>query len=127
MRTGCKVTRICAIEEKLNHLKQLKLWLVKRTYREDHVYSEVGRKKLVERTVSFQLRDKKVDDCIRLVFTYHPTLNQLYEVLLRVHKHVLKSPRLHSALPSQSGVAFRNPKTIRSKLVRSKLDTLNNI
>ena len=127
MRTGCKVTRICAIEEKLNHLKQLKLWLVKRTYREDHVYSEVGRKKLVERTVSFQLRDKKVDDCIRLVFTYHPALNQLYEVLLRVHKHVLKSPRLHSALPSQSRVAFRNPKTIRSKLVRSKLDTLNNI
>ena len=124
MRTGCKVTRICAIEEKL---KQLQLWLVKHTYREDHVYSEVGRKKLVERTVSFQLRDKKVDDCIRLVFTYHPALNQLYEVLLRVHKHVLKSPRLHSALPSQSRVAFRNPKTIRSKLVRSKLDTLNNI
>ena len=46
---------------------------------------------------------------------YHPTLN------LRAHKHVLKSPRLHSALPSSPMVAFRNPKTIRDKLVRSKL------
>ena len=49
--------------------------LVKRGYRQGHVYSEIERKKLVERTVSFQIRDKKVDDCIRLVFTYFPALN----------------------------------------------------
>ena len=39
----------------------------------------------------------------------------------RAHKHVLKSTRLHSGLPSPPRVAFRNPKTIRDKLVRSKL------
>ena len=76
---------------------------------------------MVERTVSFQIRDKKVDDSIRLVLTYHPALNQLYEILWRAHKHVLKSPRFHSALPSPRRVAFRNPKTIRDKLVGSKL------
>ena len=33
--------RICSIKEKLNsHLEQLKQWLVKRGYREDHVYSK---------------------------------------------------------------------------------------
>ena len=37
------------------------------------------------------------------------------------HKHILKSPRLHSALPSPPRVAFRNPKRIRDKLVRSNL------
>ena len=34
---------------------------------------------------------------------------------------VLKSSRLHRALPSPPRVAFRNPKTIRDRLVRSKL------
>ena len=76
---------------------------------------------MVERTVSFQIRDKKVDDNIILVLTYHPALNQLYEILRRANKHVLKSPRLHSGLLSPSRVAFGNPKTIRDKLVHSKL------
>ena len=73
--------RICSTEEKLNHLEQLKHWLVKCGYRENYVYPETERTKLVERTVSFQIRDKKVDDSIRLVLTYHPALNQLYEIL----------------------------------------------
>ena len=68
---------------------------------------------------------KKVDDNITLVLTYHSSLNQLYEILQRAHKHVLKSPRLHSGLPSPPRVSFRNPKTIRDKLVRSKLKEFN--
>ena len=93
--------RICLTEEKLNnHLEQLKQWLVKRGYREDHVDSEIERIKLVERTVLFQIRDKKVDDNITLVLTYHSALNQLYEIMRRAHKHVLKSLRFHSNLPS---------------------------
>ena len=94
---------------------------MERGYKEDHVDSENARVKLVKRTVSFQKRDKKVDDSITLVLTYHPALNQLYEILQRIHKHVLNLPRLHSALPSPSRVAFRNPKAMRDKLVRSKL------
>ena len=45
----------------------------------------------------------------------------MYEILRRAHEDVLKPPRLHSALPSPSRVAFRNPKAMRDKLVRSKL------
>ena len=38
--------KICSTEENLNnHLEQLKQWLVKRGYREDHVDSEIERKK----------------------------------------------------------------------------------
>ena len=65
--------------------------------------------------------DKKVDDSITLVLTYHSTLNQLDEMLRRAHEHVLKPPRLHSALPSPPRVAFQNPKTIREKLVHFRL------
>ena len=80
--------------------------LVKLGYREDHFDSEIEGIKLVERIVSFQIRDKKVDDNIALVLTYHPALNQLYEILRRAHKHVLNQPRLHSGLPSPPRAAF---------------------
>ena len=102
-----KFKRICSTEQKLNsHFEQLKQWLVKRGYREDHVDLETERMKLVERTVSCQIRDKKVDDNITFVLTYHPALNGLYEILRSAHKHVLKSPRLHSGLPSPPRVVF---------------------
>ena len=45
----------------------------------------------------------------------------MYEILRRTHKHVVKSPRHHSALPSPPWVAFRIAKTIRDKLVRCML------
>ena len=49
----CKI--ICSIEEKLsNCLEQLKQWLVKPRYKEDHVDSEIEIVKLVKRTVFFQ-------------------------------------------------------------------------
>ena len=50
----------------------------------------IKRIKLAERTASFQIRDNKTDDSIRLGLTYHPALNQLNEILRRAHKHVLK-------------------------------------
>ena len=49
-------------------------WLVKREYKEDHVDSEIERVKLIKKTVSFQKRDKKVDDNKTLVLMYHPAL-----------------------------------------------------
>ena len=76
---------------------------------------------MVKRTVSFEKRDKKVDGSITLVLAYHSALNQLHEILRRANKHVLKSPRLHSALPSPLWVAFRNLETITDKLACSKL------
>ena len=77
-----RFTRIDSTEEKLNnHLEQLKQRLIKHGCKEDHVHSEVERIKVAERTVSFQIRDKKVDDSKTIVLTYHPALNQLCEIL----------------------------------------------
>ena len=117
-----RFTRICSTEEKLNnHLQQFKQWLVKRGYGENHVDSENKKIKLEERAGSFHVWAKKDDDNITLVLTYHPALNQLYEIQRRAHKRVLKSPRPHSDLPSLQWLASRNPKIIRDKLVLSKL------
>ena len=74
--------KIGSTEEKLNkHLQQLKQRLIKRERKEDYDHSEIKRIKVVERTVSFQIRDKKIDDSITLVLTYQPALNQLCEIL----------------------------------------------
>ena len=59
-------------------------------------------------------QDNQVDDSITLNPICHPALNQVFEILkssIRAHKHVLKSPRLHSTPTSLSRVAFRNPKS----------------
>ena len=42
----------------------------------------------------------------------HPALNQVYEILWRDHKHVLKSSRLHSVLPSPPIATFWDPRII---------------
>ena len=42
-------------------------WLVKYGYKVDHVDSEIKRVKLIKKTVSFQKRDKKVDDGIVVI------------------------------------------------------------
>ena len=49
---------------------------MKHGYKEDHVDSEIERVKLVKKTILFGKQDKKFDNCITLVFTYHPALNQ---------------------------------------------------
>ena len=111
-RQVVRIKRICLIEEKLtNRLEQLRQWSVRRRYKEGHVDSEIERVKLVKTIASFKKPDKSLDDSITLVLTYYPALNQLYEILGRAHKHVLKLPKLHWALPSQSRVVFQNPKT----------------
>ena len=53
--------------------------------------------------------------------TFHPALNIVFDVLKRAHRHVQKSPVLQAVLPKPPRIAFRNPKTLRDKLVRSKL------
>ena len=120
-----RIKRTISTKENLNNrLEQLNQWLVNRRCKEDHVDREIERVNLVDRTVLFQRRNKKVDNNITLVLIYHPALNQVYETLRRTLKHVPKSPRLHSALPLSPWVAFRNAKTIKHKLVRSKLKKL---
>ena len=54
-----------------------------------------------------------------LLLTYHLALNQLYEILRRAHKYVLKSPRLPSSL-SSALVAFQDPKTIGDSMFTVK-------
>ena len=61
------------------------------------------------------------NDSLILVLTYHPALNKVHEILKKAHRHTTRSPSLSAVLPSPPRVAFRNPKTLKDHLVRSKL------
>ena len=48
----------------------------------------------------------------------------MYEILQKAHRHTLKSQRLTAVLPSPPRLAFRNAKTLKDHLVRSKLKAI---
>ena len=53
--------------------------------------------------------------------TFRTALHIVFDVSKRAHRHVQKTLLLKAVLPKPPRVAFRNPKTLRDKLVRSKL------
>ena len=75
----------------------------------------------VERIFLFSERQKQIENQITLASSFHPALNQLIEILKKAHQHVNKSPLLQRVLLKPPRVVFRNSKTLRNKLVRSKL------
>ena len=48
-------------------------------------------------------------------------MNCIHEILRNAQRHVYKSARLAKVLKSPPRVAFRNAKTLKDRLVRSKL------
>ena len=62
---------------------------------------------------------------VTLVLTYHPVLKSVYNLLRKTHSHTFKPPRLKYVLPSPPRVAFRNDKSLKYKLVQSKLRNPN--
>ena len=70
----------------------------------------MNRKKLLKKR---EKQDK--NDSLTLVLIYYPALNKVHEILKKANKHTIRSPRLSTVLP------FRNPKTLKDHLIRSKL------
>ena len=66
-------------------------------------------------------KPKHQENSTTLVLTFHPALNIVFNVLKSAHRFIEKSPALKAVLPKPLHVAFRNPKTFRDKLVRSKI------
>lgn len=84
---------------------------------------EINRVNTIERSTLLKKRDKSQEDKLILVLTYHPAVIKVVEIVRKLHKHVVKSLRLNAVLPTPPRIAFRNPKTLKDMLVRSKLKT----
>ena len=95
-------------------------WLVSRSYRAVKVRPEILKINLIDRANLLIKKPKHQENSITLVLTFHPALNIEVNVLKPAHRFIEKSPELKVVLPKPPRVAFRNPKTLRNKLVRSK-------
>ena len=101
---------------------ELESWLGKRGYSSKNVRPEIDRVHSVSRDELLKKVERKSDFCEPvLVLTYHPPLNCINEILRNAQHHVYKSIRLAKVLKSPSRVAFPNAKTLKERLVRSKL------
>ena len=86
------------------------------------VHSEIQKVHSMNRENLLKKREKQDNnDSLTLVLTYHPALNKVHEILKKAHRHIIRSPRLSAVLPSPPQIPFRNPKTLKDHLVRSKL------
>ena len=77
----------------------------------------------MNRTDLLSKREKEIDNRITLVLTHHPALTKVCEILQKTHRRTLKSHRLTAVLPSPPRLVFRNAKTLKDHLVRSKRKT----
>ena len=118
-----RIKRICSDENNLNRrLLELESWLSKRGYSSKNVRPEIERVHSVSRDDLLKKVERENDFCEPvLVLTYHPALNCIHEILRNAQRHVYKSARLAKVLKSPPRVAFRNAKTLKDRLVRSKL------
>ena len=117
--------RICSEEEDLqNKLGNLESWLVSKGYRAESVRREIQRVNSIDLQVFLQKCPKIQEDSLTSILIFHPALCIIWEILKSAHWILENSPTLKAILPKPPRVAFRNPKTLGDKLVRSKLDQI---
>ena len=117
-----RMKRICSNEVDLQRkLLGLESWLIDRGYKSKFMRPEIQKVNLIDRKNLLKKRPKYQEDSITLALTFHPALSIVFDVLKRAHRRVKKSPVLKAVLPKPPRIAFRNPKTLRYKLVLSKL------
>ena len=100
---------------------------MKRGYLQENVRPEIERVNLTSREDLLKKSEKNVDELVTLLLTFHPVLSCVHEILRKAERDALKSNRLSKVLPSPTGVAFHNAKSLKDCLVRSKLKPESNV
>ena len=117
-----RLKRICSDENDLQrNLVSSESWLVNRGYKPEKVRLEIQKINLIDQANLLIKKPKHQENSITLVFTFHPALNIVFNVLKSAHCFIEKLPALKAVLPKPPRVAFHNPKILRDKLVRSKI------
>ena len=113
-----KIKRICSDEEDLQQkLNNLESWLTDRGYRAEVARLEIQKVNSINRNVMLEKTPKYQEDSVTLILTFLPPLHVVFDILKSAHRHIEKSPSLKPVLPKPLRVAFRNPKSLRDKLL----------
>ena len=103
----------------------LKTWLLDRGYTEGDIDGQVDRVKDLDRASLLSRQQQPKDDTrIPLVFTYHPALHRVYEVLRQSQNVLLVDAEHRIFFKDKIFVSFRKAKSLKDNLVRAKLQPL---
>ena len=122
-----RIRRICSEEQFFqNRVGELKSWLLERGYSDNEVDSQIDRVRDKNRATLLDARPKEKDDMkIPLVLTYHPAMHKVYEIL-RENQNVLLVDMEHKEVfKDKIFVTFRRAKSLKDKLVRAKLPSID--
>ena len=117
--------RICLDEKKFRtRSEELVGWLVDRGYKEDFVREQIGKASNLDRAALFDQKSShssEKKDHIPSVLAFHPTLNQLRDIVRRLHMMLDASEEHRRIFKEQPLVVFRRAPNLKDSLVRAKL------
>ena len=113
-----RVKRLCSEKQDfLKHMREIKLWFLKRGYPENIVDQELGKREFSESSRRTNKRDKGV--C--LVATYHPLLQNIGRIFHRHLDLLYTDQEVERVFTPRPMASFRSARKIGSYLVRAKL------
>ena len=124
-RQALRIRRICSDEKKFRMTsEELVGWLVDRGYKEDFVRDQIGKASNLDKAALFDQKSSHSSekrDHIPLVFTFHPVLNQLRDIVRKLHTMLDASEEHRWVFKEQPLVVFRRPPNLNNSVVRAKL------
>ena len=123
-----RIRRICSEEQFfVNRVADLKTWLLARGYGENDVDdSQIDRVRAKDLAPSLDTRPKEKDDIkIPFVLTYHPAMHKVYEILCKNQNLLLVDEEHEAVFKDKIFVTFRRAKSLKDKLVRAKLPSID--
>ena len=113
--------RICSNSDRARfHANNLKRFLVDRGYNPKKVQAQIDKAFTIDLSSNAQ---KRSDDRVNLVLTFHPGLPDIAGTLRSLHEIVSHDSNLSKAFPLPPRVTFRRPKNLRDHIVRARLSS----
>jgi hypothetical protein len=99
-------------------LGQLKNHLKKRGYKQCIIKKSLSKAHNISRSSLLQYKEKQKCKRTPCVLTYHPCLRKSFNTIREHWTSVQKTSKLYKILPEPPMVAFKQPNSLRSMLVR---------
>ena len=117
-----RIVRICSEPETLDRrLSELKQMLLGRDYRPGVINSAIERAKLIPRTKALEKIKKKPTDRVTFVMDFAPQLPSISGIIQSGWRVMARDPLMKKVFPEPPMVAWRRPKSIRDKLIKTKV------
>jgi hypothetical protein len=115
-----RVKQICSTVETIKHrLGDLRHHLKRQGYNDRVIESGFSKTSENNRNDLLEYKEKKINNRVPLVLTYHPSLEKISGIVSHHWKEIEKSEALAKLFPEPPVVAFRRHKSIKDTLVRA--------